>query len=915
LRIIQTERIKPKRGNAVEINDRLRKMTSTIVAWTVCFTLYCGLLLIEDIFFGGDMKVGLYSFFAGAVVLAGALILFFTLKTTKMLSFIACTATQLVFIGVGSYLHELHFYFFMMLLLVGIVSLVKNFKIMASYIALNITITVLMFIFLVPRLEWLDNFRFFMQFVMFLYGSLFMLIQTFNVTQKETRAEQALSSFSSLLLNTPNYMVIIDSNKRVRYISQQMAEFTHFSRQEFAVGQPLIDLFSDKALKLMFADILDSNGFVETIMTINSGGRERHFKVIADKLSGDTEGMFIDISDISPMIESKKSAEDAQLRAEAANNSKSRFLANMSHEIRTPLNAVIGIAQIEMQDESLSDKHMAAFEKIHSSGNTLLGIINDILDMSKIETGKMELNPVEYDVPSFIHDTIQLNIVRIGSKPIEFSLSVDENLPSRLFGDEIRLKQILNNLLSNAIKYTDKGQVHLSVNCQIDNEDVTLVFSVSDTGQGMKEEDREKLFSEFVRLNSGTNRAIEGTGLGLSITKKLIEMMNGNISVESEYGKGSAFNVTVKQQSVKSPPIGAELAQRLINFKFTSRNQNRQVITRELMPYGSVMVVDDVDTNLYVARGLLLPYKLEIELANSGLTAIKKLESGKKFDVVFMDHMMPQMDGIETTKRIRESGYTGIIVALTANALAGNDEMFARNGFDGFIPKPIDIRQLNTLLNKFVRDRHPEEAVKYKPETVESKDTAALDAIDPKVKQIFRADAGKAIITMKETISGGNLKLFTITAHAMKSALANVGEQDASKSAAALENAGLQGDRDFISANMERFIETLEDLIVKFTEAADETGNVDVTHPDVSDHDEPDQDLSEDASYLKEQLLIVKTACENYDDDVAYAALDRLKEKTWRKETSGMLEQIRDMLFIYSDFDGAAKQIDKALSE
>ncbi|MCL2231017.1 MAG: ATP-binding protein, partial [Treponema sp.] len=217
--------------------------------------------------------------------------------------------------------------------------------------------------------------------------------------------------------------------------------------------------------------------------------------------------------------------------AEKANNSKSNFLATMSHEIRTPLNAVIGIAKIEMQDESLPEKYMEAFEKIHNSGNTLLGIINDILDMSKIETGKMALNPVEYDVPSLIGDTIQLNIVRIGSKPIEFKLSVDENLPSRLLGDELRLKQILNNLLSNAIKYTDKGQVHLSVNFKTINEDIMLVLGVSDTGQGMKEEDKKKLFSEYLRLNTDANRSIEGTGLGLNITKKLVEMMNGEISV------------------------------------------------------------------------------------------------------------------------------------------------------------------------------------------------------------------------------------------------------------------------------------------------------------------------------------------------------------------------------------------------
>ena len=601
--------------------------------------------------------------------------------------------------------------------------------------------------------------------------------------------------------------------------------------------------------------------------------------------------------------------------AEKANNTKSNFLATMSHEIRTPLNAVIGIAKIEMLDESLPEKHMAAFEKIHNSGNTLLGIINDILDMSKIETGKMTLNPVEYDVPSLIHDTIQLNIVRIGSKPIEFKLNVDENIPLKLLGDELRLKQILNNLLSNAIKYTDKGQVYLSVNYKKINEDVMLVLSVSDTGQGMKEEDKEKLFSEYSRFNTETNRSIEGTGLGLNITKKLVEMMNGNISVESEYGKGSTFSVTVKQQSVNSKIIEEEVAQRLISFNFTSKSQNEQAIIRELMPYGKVLVVDDVDTNLYVARGLLSPYKLRIELADSGFAAIEKIKSGKKYDVLFMDHMMPQMDGIETAKKLRESGYIGIIVALTANALAGNDEFFAQNGFDGFLPKPIDVRQLNEVLNKFVRDMHPQEAEKYKPETVRQEETKNAFLTDPLILKVFCADAKKAIVSLKEAVSSGDLKQFTITAHAMKSALANVGELEASKSAAALENAGLHGDRDFIRSNTDSFIQTLENLTEKFSSASEAKLPVygETVNEQAAYHDAESQNATEDVSFLKEQLQIIKTACENYDDDTAFTALKNLKEKTWRSVTLELLTQIHDMLFLSSDFDGAAKQIAKEL--
>ncbi|MCL2243070.1 MAG: ATP-binding protein [Treponema sp.] len=409
---------------------------------------------------------------------------------------------------------------------------------------------------------------------------------------------------------------------------------------------------------------------------------------------------------------------DANKKTEAANHSKSNFLATMSHEIRTPLNAILGITQIEMQNETIPDRYMAAFEKIHSSGINLLGIINDILDLTKIETGRMELIPYEYDVPSLINDAIQLNIVRIGSKPIDFKLSVDENLPSRLYGDEIRIKQILNNLLSNAIKYTEKGQIQLSVKHIIINENIILVFSVSDTGQGMIEEDRKKVFDEYARFNMAANRSIEGTGLGLNIIKKIVEMMEGEISVESEFGKGSIFTVTIKQQSADNSPIGEELAHRLSNFTFTNKKQNKQEITKEMMPYGSVLVVDDVEINLYVACEILLSYKLDVEMADSGITAIEKIINGKKYDIIFMDHMMPKMDGIETTKKLRELGYTGSIVALTANALVGNDKMFENNGFDGFIPKPIDINQINTILNKFVRDMHPEEAKKYKSDAV-----------------------------------------------------------------------------------------------------------------------------------------------------------------------------------------------------
>jgi len=585
--------------------------------------------------------------------------------------------------------------------------------------------------------------------------------------------------------------------------------------------------------------------------------------------------------------------------AEEANRSKSKFLATISHEIRTPMNAIIGIAQIELQKEDLPDEYADAFGKVYSAGNSLLGIINDILDMSKVETGKLELNTTEYDVPSLINDAIQLNIIRIGSKQIEFIVDINERIPSKLFGDELRLKQILNNLLSNAIKYTEKGYVKLSARHEENGGDITLHFAVEDTGQGIKPEDAEQLFSEFVRFNADKNRATEGTGLGLSITKRLVDMMSGKINVRSKYGTGSLFTVTVKQGAIECTAIGKDLAERLRNFTYIGDRQNgRHLITREIMPYGSVLVVDDVDTNLYVAEGLLSPYKLKIETTSSGFAAMEKVVSGNVYDVIFMDHMMPQMDGIEATAKLRGLGYTGVIIALTANALAGNSEMFEKHGFDGFIPKPIDIRQLNTVLNKYIRDRYPEEAKKYKPEEV----TANNDSteIDLNILRAFVRDAGKAVTTLRETASGGDFKLFTTTAHAMKSALMNIGERTASVQASALERAGLRSDADFISLHANAFIKTLENLKKSLT-------------PGEADAD--DASVTEDTVYLKEQLEIIKSACKNYDDDAAYIALNSLKERTWKAQTLASIEEIRDMLYSDSDFSGAAQRVEQLIKQ
>jgi signal transduction histidine kinase/DNA-binding response OmpR family regulator len=403
----------------------------------------------------------------------------------------------------------------------------------------------------------------------------------------------------------------------------------------------------------------------------------------------------------------------------AGTKAKSDFLARMSHEIRTPLNAILGLSEVELGN-NLSDGTRINLEKIYGSGSLLLEIVNDILDISKIESGNFEIFPASYEFPGLVNDTVQLNIIRIGSKHIEFKLELDETIPSRLYGDEVRVKQILNNLLSNALKYTDAGEVRLLISWEQRGDDAWLIFTVADTGRGIKKENIEKLFSEYTQFDTTANRQIEGTGLGLSITYGLVHMMGGTITAESEYGKGSVFRVSVPQGIVDEKPIGKELADRLNGFDFIEgRNRGRgNSIIRSYMPYGRVLVVDDLPTNLDVMTGLLMPYGLMVDTVLSGREAVERIRTEEvRYDLVFMDHMMPEMDGIEATRIIRNeigSPYAQqvAIIALTANALAGNKEMFLHGGFNDYISKPIDIKRLDTVLNQWIRNKQSEATLK-----------------------------------------------------------------------------------------------------------------------------------------------------------------------------------------------------------
>jgi CheY-like chemotaxis protein len=332
------------------------------------------------------------------------------------------------------------------------------------------------------------------------------------------------------------------------------------------------------------------------------------------------------------------------------------------------------------------------------------------LDLSKIGSGKFEIIPAEYSIASLINDSATLNSVRVGNKPISFKLEIDENLPSTLIGDELRIRQIFNNLLSNAFKYTQAGSVIWSIKIEQDGDGLWLVSSVKDTGSGIHESDLEDLFSEYNQADTKSTRNIEGTGLGLPIAKSLIELMGGTISVESEFGKGSTFSFRIKQEALaNSELIGSATAKKLAEFSYLDNKIDQgSKLERVQIPDANVLVVDDVPMNLELARSLMKPYGMRIDCVLSGVEAIERVRSEKiKYDAIFMDHMMPGMDGIEATRIIREEidteyAKTVPIIALTANVIVGNEDMFLHSGFQAFLSKPIDVFLMDDIINRWV---------------------------------------------------------------------------------------------------------------------------------------------------------------------------------------------------------------------
>ncbi len=383
---------------------------------------------------------------------------------------------------------------------------------------------------------------------------------------------------------------------------------------------------------------------------------------------------------------------------EELNRAQNRFFSSMSHEIRTPINTIIGLNEMILR-ETVTDEVAYDAKNIQSASKMLLSLINDILDMSKIESGKMDIVPVEYDVGSMLSDVVNMIWIRAQDKGLEFHINVDENIPARLFGDEVRIKQIIINLLNNAVKYTPDGSVTLSIQTLKKEDDTAYItYTVSDTGMGIKKENIPHLFSAFKRVDEEKNRHIEGTGLGLSIVKQLVVLMGGEIEVNSVYTKGSTFMVTLPQKIVSTEAIG-ELD---LETKHTMHTREHYRALFEA-PKANVLIVDDNDANLMVATKLLQDTKVGTDTASSGEECLKKTES-KRYDMIFMDHLMPVMDGIECLHAIRmQAGGLNRntpIVVLTANAGGENQALYNREGFDGYLLKPVSGELLESELLK-----------------------------------------------------------------------------------------------------------------------------------------------------------------------------------------------------------------------
>ncbi len=621
-------------------------------------------------------------------------------------------------------------------------------------------------------------------------------------------------------------------------------------------------------------EILDRT--IATHETLSVNGRRYTPEKNALLNGGSGAGTIYSLIDDTEHYRHVEELEEQKLIADRANKSKSAFLAVMSHEIRTPINAVLGMDEMILR-ENTDEATLSYAQDIQTAGQTLLSLINDILDFSKIEAGKMDIIPVDYSSATMLNDLVNMIEPRAEKKDLRLIVQVDPALPETLHGDEIRVKQVITNILTNAVKYTEKGSVTLSVAfAKTSGECGNLCVSIADTGIGIKEEDLKKLFSAFERIEEKRNRSIEGTGLGMNITQQLLAMMGSKLDVQSVYGSGSTFSFDVEQGVVSWQAIG-DFAEALRKAK-ASRTRYHERFTA---PEANILVVDDTPLNLKVIRGLLKQTKISVVTAESGAEALSAV-AAQDFDVIFLDHLMPDMDGIETVARLRSETRAGMlhtpIICLTANAVSGAKEAYIEAGFTDYLTKPIESAKLEIMLLTYLPEEkvhltegnggtsgQDEKASKQDEmatgheEAADGQDTqtmpdsfaelfaqpeelpqwlSALPGVDAEagvracgfletyldVLKTCKETLPDTMAEIKSAMQGGDWRAYTIKVHAIKSSLRIIGDADGSSMAADLEAAGNAQDEDRIRSGTPELLARLGTLSDALNAALPDSG-------------------------------------------------------------------------------------------
>ncbi|MBQ7615707.1 MAG: EAL domain-containing protein [Butyrivibrio sp.] len=652
--------------------------------------------------------------------------------------------------------------------------------------------------------------------------------------------------------------------------------------------------------KKIVIDKVDSQELVETVVSVK-----------ADYVKGRYFSEPVSKNEFIAILRATELARMEERRAKAANEAKSNFLANMSHEIRTPINAVLGMNEVILR-ECKDEKILEYSRNIEGAGKTLLSLINDILDFSKIEAGSMEINEVDYDLSVVLNDVYNMINLKAEQKSLDLFFNISEDLPRRLFGDEMRIRQIMVNILNNAVKYTNEGSVTLKLggSREFDNR-IILSIEVIDTGSGIREEDKESLFEKFKRLDIDKNKTVEGSGLGLAITSSLIDLMGGSIMVESEYGQGSTFTVMLPQRIVDGTPIG-DFKERLVGSA-KARKEYKEKLTA---PDAKILVVDDTPMNHVVIKELLKPTLINVESARSGQECVEK-QHENRYDLIFLDYRMPGMDGIETLDEIKKDtespNKNTPIIVLTANAISGAKENFIREGFDDYLSKPVESDKLEEALIKYLpKDKvilsaDEEKKVKEeleKDDSVEMPDWAKkLENISIEdglvncgnfdsylsILKVYFESAPMTEANISSAFDEKNWKDYTSYVHSLKSTSRTIGAKELSALSAELEAAGNAGDIDKIVAKQDELMALFRTIKVTLSAV-----------PEICEQ-ETEEEVKEKEDILPEQMRdayqsIIEVS-RSLDYDTLTFILDSLKNYKLSDSDNKITRKIGEMAY------------------